>query len=1059
MFSGGEVKPPVSRDCWEPKTDIDVLNAVPVCVDEKLGERYGNLQGYMDISNIYMTFKQMFDLSQNSFSVTGKAGVCRSSYAPKKKVRICGTTKEVDINVPQYFTYLTKYNDYAGLALFNMLNPILQSQYSREPLVLTAGEMKALGELLEVNDTDFKCISKQTCPGLKDEGTAFKDEKFQTVGEYAFNIDFPRLTTFIAKVDAADAATLGGKEKKKVILAHLRAALKKTHEWLTKEAQGWQSDINASSIKEQGKINLRALLVSIFAKSRITFTDNEVAILKDKLGLIEWDMIPFSMMLQNGKKEVTGPNGERQYTFMLDYSRMQSILNAIETADLTGISSEKIAELKAYLTDVRDQTPAGISKAGFEKNDANMDRMEAQGNKTLYLMLAGQLLFIGVIMREDVKKGWNWLTGKGLKGEDYRKHIQGILKANPQFKIIGRMEEAKEAWGRTDNPDFRGIIIDAGTGEGKDATADAMLVLKEQGDASVPKDVVDAPVVRIGAADFQSNTKYRGTVADKVSLLKRLAKKGPVVVYISEIDLIFASGTTSDGESENVSKLLLSTLEDPAVKKNLVIIGTTSRGGMYTPRAGDRLDGKTTMLDANSDLERRFNWLKLHTYSLQEVIDITTADNSPFRSKYADFYKVDIPKDVMEAVVKVAEHHYRGEHSTLARFPAVEQVINATCRKARNSGSPTVTMDHVREGISELLKVSIDPVALADVVAKDAAQLEKPVWDGSRDGMLKIQSGEATSTPVVDDATQAMLDELPPEDKKFVEELMRGSKPIYDAVFSRFAPNEVAQLIKVSRIHFESCDGKVKQYHVQQSQGMSVADVPVSFITEIADVYTGQELVDMSKSTDAILTELHAQAKPLMASDAVTTADTDASLKTAIEEMIKKAFPDFTKLSPAEKAQFMVDLLKTHSSESLRRAYFPDGTITEQGITKFADAFFKVDLGQIETMLIEKDPTFLTLRPQRRMVIVKQTAKVLTGSITMKAEFSFGGEKAYEALDKARRRSAKKAGGVKVGVMFAAGPKKPAEAKGTATPKGEAAKRGESEGKGEGKPGEGAKPK
>ncbi len=1046
MFSGGEIKTPASGNCWESGNKCKDQNDYPACVDKQRGKLLGNLQGYMDISDLPLTDKQVSVAMKKGWSIPGALGVCRSAQPFTKKIKPKGSEKEITYQAYQYFTYMTYVGSHGGLALYNMLDQQIAHQFGRDGIALTAGEMKMLAEQLKLTEKDFKCVSKETCPGLKPGKEGYRVKGYLATGEYVFAVNYFRLKTLIARLKALNAdgvSRIGGEEKRTQVLSHLEQTLKETPQHMTKKGQEWQSKLTADGVKAQAKLSERQLNVALYEKTGIAFTEAEVKILKEKLRLRDWDIVPYSKLFHNGKEEPTSQDGRKYYFFILDYKRMQSTLEEMKEVDLSGIPAKKLAELKTHLADVRDQTQAGIAKIGFQKNDENMERIEAQGDKNLFWILMGQLLFIGVIMREDIKKAWQWASRAGLKGADYRKHVQRVLKENPDFKVIGRTTEAREAWGRTDNPDFRGIIIDANTGEGKDATAEAMLVLKETKDPSVPKDILDAPVLRISAADFQAGTKYRGTVADKIVLLKRMAKRGKVVLYISEIDVLFASGGTSEGNSERAAQLLLDTLEEPDVKRNLVVIGTTSRGGVYTPRSDRRPDGKLTMLDADGDLERRFNWLKLHSYTLPEVVRITTAPDAPFRLKYEKHYGVEVPKPVMESIVKVAEHYYRDVHRTLARIPAVQQVINIACRKARDAESPRVTLEHVHQGISELLKLSIDRTEFSEAIARDAAELERPMWDGSKESLTRIQRGEHT-TSEIDEVTRRMIDELHPKDKTFVEELIRDNKPTYDAILSRFDPRELSQLIKVSRIHFESCDGQVKQFHVQQSRGMAVADIPTSFIVEVAETYSGSDLMDMAESTDAMLAELHARAKPVMVSESVARARDAASLKTAVEGMVKKVFPEFEGMEPAGKAQFLTDLLKTHGNEHLRRAYFPDGKITEQGIKKFANAFFNIDLGRIEEMMMEKDPSFSRLRPQRRMIMVKMAAGIIAADPALKGEFLKGGAEAIKAVEEARRRSARKAGGPnKVGVMLAAAPRRAVDAERTATPKGEGVRRGE----------------
>ncbi len=456
--------------------------------------------------------------------------------------------------------------------------------------------------------------------------------------------------------------------------------------------------------------------------------------------------------------ESEGLNATGRYLFKaVGPGRPERIEDFIKLIKESGdaIDREKKAKIIEYLETVKSfqtqqfdqqmEASKKMTESQLEVAREQMDQM-AMWQKLAILL---QLLFIGIIGWDRFVQAYKKIAGKELAVSDFSKVVKGMLKINPTLEMTGRVEEAHEAWRKTDTPGFRGIMFDELPREGKDSVALQMLILKEKRDPSVPKDMLDAPVYKINAAEFQSGTKYRGTVADKVAKIRKLAERGPVVVYISEIDLIFASGSTSDGASEQVGKLMLDLLEDPKVQKNLVIIGTTSRGGRFTPKSEERPDGMKTMIETFPDLDGRFNWVKIHRYTLAEVIQIATGENSSVKKKYSDFYRVEIPNEIMDASAKAGEHFYRANHPTLARFPAFTQVIENACRMARDSGSAIVTMDHVSRAISEITKTSISLEELTKVASMSIEEVEKPLWDGTAEG-LKTFKVAAAENPMFD---------------------------------------------------------------------------------------------------------------------------------------------------------------------------------------------------------------------------------------------------------------------------------------------------------------------
>ncbi len=542
-----------------------------------------------------------------------------------------------------------------------------------------------------------------------------------------------------------------------------------------------------------------------------------------------------------------------------------------------------------------------------------------------------QLFFIGIIGWDRFVQAYKKITGKELNVSDFRKTVKGMLEMNPNLEMTGRVEEAREAWRRTDTPGFRGIIFDELPREGKDSAALEMLILKEKRDPSVPKDMLDAPVYKINAAEFQSDTKYRGTVADKVAKVRKLVERNQAVVYISEIDLIFASGGTSDGASEQVGKLMLDLLEDPVMQKNLVIIGTTSRGGRFTPTSEMRPDGMRTMIEIFPDLDGRFNWVKIHRYSLAEVIEIATVENSSVKKKYSDFYRVEIPNEIMEASAKAGEHFYRANNPTLARFPAFTQVIENACRMARDSGSKIVTMDHVSASISEITKTSISVEALTEVAKMSVAEVEKPLWDGTAEG-LRTFKATAAEKPLFD--VDAWFEEILRTDPMFGAEVESYSELEKDFA-RRITDRSVAyweSLSKAEKIQF--IKASTVNDHTGKRVIREVNGIPAIIVDHF--VLTGMEEHPSLERLDLIASGKFAEAGEVKVQDGRV-----ATRQLSAEELkVLEADADYQKMDARGKEQAKLQLRMILSSTELQRVH-GFSTANADSVAKFTKQFAK----------------------------------------------------------------------------------------------------------------------
>jgi len=400
----------------------------------------------------------------------------------------------------------------------------------------------------------------------------------------------------------------------------------------------------------------------------------------------------------------TTADGGAIYWLNSKLSRWNELIDGISSDIEKGntpayLLKDPATDLLQELKDTRAGIPAYISQQGSEK--ADKDRGAQSLLTKIMIGLFALAAYSGV--RQLVTDIKGRLKGR-VKTTNFSEVIRRRIATNPRYDVTGRDAEARAAWEMTNTLDYRHLIIDAPTGEGKDVTVEKMIIMKERGDPVVPARFRNAPVFKINAAEFQANTMFRGNVADKVTEIAARARKGPVIYYISEIDLIFLSGVSSSGDSEAVGKLLLDLVEDPVIRNNLILIGTTSRGQQ--------------MLTRYPDLQRRFNWPNIHSFSLSEIVNII--DSGWTKTQYEQSYGVRIPREAVEAAARLAEAYYRPSMETpMPRFDAIKKILEDAVKMASSARTGVVSIENVIAATEVRCGQTLDRAAVDRTLATD----------------------------------------------------------------------------------------------------------------------------------------------------------------------------------------------------------------------------------------------------------------------------------------------------------------------------------------------------
>jgi len=245
------------------------------------------------------------------------------------------------------------------------------------------------------------------------------------------------------------------------------------------------------------------------------------------------------------------------------------------------------------------------------------------------------------------------------------------IKAEPSYDVAGSSDLAREAWRKTIRRfPFPAIMIDAPYGEGMEALAEKMIVMKERGDPAVPKRFRDAPVVKLSPLLFRSELTPRGVAAMTLKGIVRQARKGPIIVYIPDFDAMIHEHTSYEG----VERILFQIMEDPSIRKNLIVIATTSR--------------KDKILGKYPDLEKRFSWIDMRKFDVSTSIAAEMVEHPAYRDlmpwERAEHAEA---MEVMVKELKMAGELHRFMDESTGRF--LEGKFDILAKAAEKGGGMT----------------------------------------------------------------------------------------------------------------------------------------------------------------------------------------------------------------------------------------------------------------------------------------------------------------------------------------------------------------------------------
>lgn len=506
-----------------------------------------------------------------------------------------------------------------------------------------------------------------------------------------------------------------------------------------------------------------------------------------------------------------GSFSEGQYFFTSDASRLGVMLKKLQnpSVKIEGMGDDIRGELMAHLTVLKAKADMPLANAllqgqFIQQNIADADERRWSGR----LQLIFTLLLLVAIGYQPAKDVWKWWKGR-VKMIDFGARIDARLKANSDYGILGRSREVKRAWRMADRPSFHSLIVAAKFGVGKDMVVDAMGIDRAKAGEAVPPQFRDAPWFEFTAAGYIADTGIRGNVGDKVREIIRLAEKGPVIIYVSEIDKVMLHGAAKDTRSEETGGLLLGELARPDIRKNIMLIGTTSR--------------LAEMYATYPDLSRRFNILQLEEFTPSEIAKIldgvdpqTGAKGHRAIAETEAYYGVKISSEVLELAVRLCEKYYAPDRAFIdrqsgeyvfARFDTNLELLQMAGHIARDRGAKEMSAEDVIKAAEELTQRSIDRAEVDAVRAVDA------------DSLMIMTSSKTNGTMSAELAREFRLNEM------------------FKGIFAGASEGQVHEKAAEVAAKWEAVPLHERAMTIAKSGGRTVGGVPVMWILE--QIYDG----------------------------------------------------------------------------------------------------------------------------------------------------------------------------------------------------------------------------
>lgn len=239
------------------------------------------------------------------------------------------------------------------------------------------------------------------------------------------------------------------------------------------------------------------------------------------------------------------------------------------------------------------------------------------------------------------------------------------------------------------------VSITGKAGVGKSAIVErlAQRIASKQ----VPLDLVGKRICSLNLNDLVAGTKFRGEYEERLkNIIKEVCDNKDIIVYIDELhNLVGNGGQNGNGDAANILKPYLA-------RGEFQCIGSTTD------------EEYRKFIEKDAALNRRFTQVSIKEPTVDGTIKILNG----VKSKYEDFHKVKIDKDVIEACARWSQRYISGKQQP---DKAIEVLDMAGAVVKQKKVVDNSALDELEEKLNEAISKKVDLI----LKSKEAGDFEE----------------------------------------------------------------------------------------------------------------------------------------------------------------------------------------------------------------------------------------------------------------------------------------------------------------------------------------------
>ena len=315
--------------------------------------------------------------------------------------------------------------------------------------------------------------------------------------------------------------------------------------------------------------------------------------------------------------------------------------------------------------------------------------------------------------------------------KEYGRNLTDLAMQNKLEPVINRDDEIRSLIRILSRKTKNNPVLVGEPGVGKTAIVEGLA--RKIVENEVPEDLKGKDIIELDMASMIAGTQFRGQFEERIkAVLKKVeASNGNIILFIDEIHMIVAAGSTNEGsmDAANILKPMMA-------RGQLHLIGATT------------LDEYREKIEKDPALERRMQKVMIEEPSIDDTITILRG----IKERYETYHEVKIED---EALVAAANLSARYISDRFLPDKAIDLIDEAAANIKTEMNYLPEELQKVQQNIArlEIEKVALkneketkknqDRIATIDKelsVLKEKEKLLKANWDEEKEDIQKLSS-------------------------------------------------------------------------------------------------------------------------------------------------------------------------------------------------------------------------------------------------------------------------------------------------------------------------------